>query len=84
MAWEALELHAGGICHKGGSGPGPSQGSLGGRRSWPWYLGCWVGAGGGGRRLLMKPMTGRPTTAYCPPSQAGLCGYAGELAAPQT
>lgn len=83
MAWEALGLHAGGICHRGGSGPGLSQGSLLGRRSWAGYLGCWVGAGGGGKRLLMKPMMGRLTRAYCPPSQEGLCGYAGELAAPQ-
>lgn len=82
MAWEVLEVRPGGICCRGGSEPGPSQESLWGRRSWAGYLGCWVGAGGGGRRLSMKPMRDMLTTAYCPPCQAGLCGYASGLVAP--
>ena len=82
MALEVLELQVGGICCRDGTGPGPNQGSLGGRRSWADYLGCWVGAGGGGRRLSMKPMKGRLTKAYCPPSQGGQYGYASGLVAP--
>lgn len=81
-AWEVLGLQASGICCRGGSVPDPSQGSLGGRRSWAGYLDCLVGPSGDGRKLSMKPMMGRLTTAYCPPSQAGLCGYASVLAAP--
>lgn len=82
--WGDLELQVSGTCCRGGSVPGPSLENRGGRRNLAGHLGCCAGVNEGGMRPLMTPMRGRLTAAYCPPSLARPCGYAGGPAAPLT
>lgn len=83
-AWAGLGLRAGGPWCRGGSGPGLSQVTPAGRRSWAWCQGCRAGEGGGGRRRLRRQRRGRQRGAYCPAHQRELCEYAGGPAAPLT